>query len=339
MAKPGKIATRMSTSSPTEASNKILGWRAAGLRGGASLDLLVLLMLWLALVATFGVATQGFLGAATLGSIANRIPALMLAATGMTLLMVSGGIDLSVGSVLGLCGAVTGMLMTDHGWSLSAAILASMTLGGLLGLCNGVVSVKLRLPSFIVTLGMLEVARGLAFLVTNSQTKYIGAAVEGLAEPFSGSVISPAFVAALGAVALGQGLLTRTVAGRHLIAVGANLEAAALAGVPVDRPRIGAHVILGILIGLAAVFNCSRLGSADPNAGVGFELSVIAAVVVGGTSLMGGRGSVLKSFLGVLIVATLEAGLVQLGVSEPAKRIATGAVIILAVLADTWRRR
>ena len=117
------------------------------------------------------------------------------------------------------------------------------------------------------------------------------------------------------------------------------LSLALVSGVPVDRPRILAHALLGALTGLAAVFNCSRLGSADPNAGVGFELSAIAAVVVGGTSLMGGRGSIVKSFMGVLIIATLEAGLVQIGASEPTKRVVTGAVIVAAVLADTWRRK
>jgi ribose transport system permease protein len=195
------------------------------------------------------------------------------------------------------------------------------------------------LPSFIVSLGMLEIARGLAFLATHSQTKYIGAAVEGIGTAIDGWVVSPAFVVALVVVALGQAMLSYTVLGRYLIAVGANREAASLSGVPVDRTRLWAHAILGALTGLAAVINCSRLGSADPNAGVGFELSVIAAVVVGGTSLLGGRGSVVKSLLGVLIVATLEAGLVQIGATEPVKRVVTGAVIVIAVFADTWRRR
>lgn len=302
-------------------------------------DLLVLVLVLGGLVTLFGLGAPGFLGTTSLGSIANRIPALLLVATGMTLLMVSGGIDLSVGSVLGLCGAVTGVLMADDAWGLVPALLASMALGAVAGTVNGCISVKLRLPSFIVTLGMLEIARGLAFLATQSQTKYIGSAIEGLGQPIAGWVVSPAFLLALGAAGLAQLLLSRTVFGRHLVAVGANTEAAAISGVAIDPPRIWAHVLLGALTGLAAVVNCSRLGSADPNAGVGFELSVIAAVVVGGTSLRGGRGSVLKSVLGVLIVATLEAGLVQMGASEPLKRVVTGGVIVAAVLADTWRRR
>jgi ribose transport system permease protein len=307
-------------------------------RLGRFSDLLVLVVVWGGLILLFGRLSSGFLSTASLGAVANRIPALLLTATGMTLLMVTGGIDLSVGSVLGLCGAVVGVAMADFGWGLAGAILLSMLLGCLIGGVNGLVSVKLRLPSFIVSLGMLEIARGLAFLVTHSQTKYIGAAVEGMGTAINGWVVSPAFVVALAVVAAGQAMLSYTVLGRYLIAVGANREAASLSGVPVDRTRLWAHAILGGLTGLAAVINCSRLGSADPNAGVGFELSVIAAVVVGGTSLLGGRGSVVKSLLGVLIVATLEAGLVQVGATEPVKRVVTGAVIVIAVFADTWRR-
>lgn len=302
-------------------------------------DFLILLAVLAAMILLFGMLRESFFSIGTLGSVANRIPALALVATGMTLVMITGGIDLSVGSLLGFCGAAVGVMMADWQWGLALALLSSIALGSLIGGTTGAVSVKLRLPSFIVSLGMLEIARGLAFLTTNSQTKYIGAGIESLGAPFSGLVISPAFVISVIIVILGQVVLSHMAVGRHWIAIGANREAALISGVQVDRPRILAHALLGALTGLAAVFNCSRLGSADPNAGVGFELSAIAAVVVGGTSLMGGRGSVVKSFMGVLIIATLEAGLVQIGASEPMKRVVTGAVIVAAVLADTWRRK
>lgn len=302
-------------------------------------DFLILLAVLAAIILLFGSLRDSFFSAATLGSVANRIPALALVATGMTLVMITGGIDLSVGSTLGFCGAAVGVMMADWNWGLALALGASMLLGAALGGTTGAVSVKLRLPAFIVSLGMLEIARGLAFLTTNSQTRYIGAGIESLGAPFPGLVISPAFVISVLVVAVGQVLLSQMALGRHWIAIGANREAALISGVEVDRPRILAHALLGALTGLAAVFNCSRLGSADPNAGVGFELSAIAAVVVGGTSLMGGRGSVVKSFMGVLIIATLEAGLVQVGATEPMKRVVTGAVIVAAVLADTWRRK
>lgn len=302
-------------------------------------DYLILLAVLVAMILLFGLLRDSFFSVATLGSVANRIPALALVATGMTLVMITGGIDLSVGSVLGFCGAAVGVMMADWHCGLALALLASIALGSAIGGTTGAVSVKLRLPSFIVSLGMLEIARGLAFLTTNSQTKYIGAGIESLGAPVGGLVISPAFFISVLVVIAGQVMLSHMAVGRHWIAIGANREAALISGVPVDRPRILAHALLGALTGLAAVFNCSRLGSADPNAGVGFELSAIAAVVVGGTSLVGGRGSVVKSFIGVLIIATLEAGLVQIGASEPMKRVVTGTVIVAAVLADTWRRK
>lgn len=302
-------------------------------------DYFILLAVLAAMILLFAMLRDSFFSAATLGSVANRIPALALVATGMTLVMITGGIDLSVGSLLGFCGAAVGVMMADWQWGLMLALLASIALGSVIGGTTGAVSVKLRLPSFIVSLGMLEIARGLAFLTTNSQTKYIGAGIESLGASVGGLVLSPAFFISVLVVMAGQLVLSHMAVGRHWIAIGANREAALFSGVPVDRPRILAHALLGALTGLAAVFNCSRLGSADPNAGVGFELSAIAAVVVGGTSLMGGRGSVVKSFIGVLIIATLEAGLVQIGASEPMKRVVTGTVIVAAVLADTWRRK
>lgn len=302
-------------------------------------DYLILIAVLTAMIVLFGFLRDSFFSVATLGSVANRIPALALVATGMTLVMITGGIDLSVGSVLGFCGAAVGVMMADWQWGLALAVLSSLVLGACIGGTTGAVSVKLGLPSFIVSLGMLEIVRGLAFLTTDSQTKYIGASIESLGAPFGSLVISPAFVVSVLVVIAGQILLSHTKIGRYLIAIGASQEAALISGVPVDSPRILAHALLGSLTGLAAVFNCSRLGSADPNAGVGFELGAIAAVVVGGTSLAGGRGSVVKSFLGVLIIATLEAGLVQIGASEPMKRVITGAVIVVAGLADSWRRK
>jgi ribose transport system permease protein len=260
-------------------------------------------------------------------------------AAGMTLVLIIGGIDLSVGSVLGLCGAALGVAMVNWGWPLWAGAALCMGIGLAAGTLNGLVSVRLGIPSFIVTLGMLEIARGLAYLTTNSQTKYIGAGVEGLSRPLAGLGFSAAFLLAAVVIAAGQVALSRTVFGRHLVAIGTNEQAVRLAGINPRPAKIAVFALLGLLTGLGAVFYTSRLGSSDPNAGVGLELSAIAAVVIGGTSLMGGRGSVVKSFFGVLIIATLEAGLAQVGASEPAKRVITGVVIVAAVVLDAWRHR
>ncbi len=296
-----------------------------------------LLVVWLGLLLLFGLLSDNFLSARTLGALANRIPALTAVAAGMTLVLIIGGIDLSVGSVLGLCGAVLGVALVDWQWPLWASSSLCLLVGCVCGGLNGLVSVRLGIPSFIVTLGMLEIARGLAYLATHSQTKYIGAPIEALARPSSLFGASPAFLLAVLVIAVGQIALSRTLFGRYLVAIGTNEPAVRLAGVNPRPAKLAVFVLLGFLTGLAALFYTSRLGSSDPNAGVGLELSAIAAVVIGGTSLMGGRGSVLNSFLGVLIIATLESGLAQVGASEPVKRVVTGLVIVIAVVLDAWR--
>jgi ribose transport system permease protein len=184
---------------------------------------------------------------------------------------------------------------------------------------------------------MLEIARGLSYLLTSSQTMYLAGALAGLARPLPGIGLPPSFFIAVAVVIILQLVLTRTVPGRHLIAIGTNEEAVRLAGIRPAPLRIGVFVVTGALTGLGALFYTARLGSADPNAGVGLELSAIAAVVIGGTSLMGGRGSVISTFLGVLIIATLDLGLAQVGASEPVKRVITGTVIVAAAAIDAWR--
>jgi ribose transport system permease protein len=296
-----------------------------------------MLAIWFSLVLLFGVLADNFLTLRTFATLANRIPPLAVVAVGMTLVVITGGIDLSVGSVLGLCGAVLGAALIDFHLPLWIAIACALGAGLVAGTVNGMVSVWFKVPSFIVTLGMLEIARGLAYLTTQSQTKYIGGVVEGLSAPLAGLGVSSSFLIAVLLVFAGQVVLSRTVFGRYVVAIGTNEPAVQLAGIDPRPPRIAVFALLGVLTGIAAVFYTSRLGSSDPNAGAGLELSAIAAVVIGGTSLAGGRGSVVNTFFGVLIIATLEAGLAQIGASDPSKRVITGAVIVAAVILDAWR--
>ncbi len=295
-----------------------------------------MLVVWIGLLLLFGDLTENFLTGRTLTTLANRIPTLTVVAAGMTFVLVIGGIDLSVGSVLGFSGAVLGVALGNWHWPLWAAVVAGLGIGLAAGTLNGLMSVLLGIPSFIVTLGMLEIARGLAYLSTQSRTMYLGAVVEPCAAPLVGSISRATFVALL-VIAVAQLVLSRTVFGRQLVAIGTNENAVRLAGINPKPAKIAVFALSGLLAGLGAVFYTSRLGSSDPNAGAGLELSAIAAVVIGGTSLMGGRGSVVSSLFGVLIIATLEAGLAQAGVSEPVKRVVTGGVIIIAVVLDAWR--
>jgi ribose transport system permease protein len=299
----------------------------------------VLVLVWLGLVALFGALADHFLSATTLTTVAGRLPALSVIAAGMTLVIIAGGIDLSVGSVMALSGAVLGVAIVQWGWPLAAAIPVAILTGALAGLGTGLLTVGLRIPSFLVTLGSLEICRGLTYAVCDSRTLFIGAAIRPLAQPIPLLGIPPTVPVALAVVIAAQAILSRTIFGRHLVAIGANEPAVRLAGIDTTVPRVAVFVLSGALAGLAAVFASARLGSADPNAGNGLELAAIAAVVIGGTSLSGGSGSVVGSLLGVLVIATLEAGLAQLGASEPLKRIVTGGAIIAAVAADALRRR
>jgi len=292
----------------------------------------------IALVAGFGIVTGHFASATTARSLANQAPDVLLLATGMTFVILTGGIDLSVGSVLGLAGAVFGVLIVKTGAPLVVAVLGAIATGTLCGVTNGWISVRWRLPSFIVTLAMLEMARGTTYLVTNSQTVYLGSAVDAITVNIVGGLGTPIFLV-VAVVAASHLLLRHVVFGRRIFAVGVNAEAARLAGINPGRVRVAVFAISGALAGAAAVTQAARLSAADPNAGMGLELEAIAAVVIGGASLTGGRGSVISSALGALVMLVLGAGLAQMGVQEPTRRLVTGAVIVTAAIADQLRRR
>ncbi|WP_296224780.1 ABC transporter permease [Ralstonia sp. UBA689] len=289
-----------------------------------------------AMLVLFSTLSPTFFTLPTFTTIANEIPDLLVMAVGMTFILMIGGIDLSVGSVLALAASVLSIAMTTLGWGLLPAALAGVVLATAAGALTGTVTVRWGIPSFIVSLGVLEMARGLAYSLTDSRTVYIGSAVDWLANPIALG-IAPSFLIAIAVTIIGQIVLVRTVFGRYLVAIGTNEEAVRLAGVNPRPYKIAVFALMGLLSGLAALFQVSRLEAADPNAGVGMELQVIAAVVIGGTSLMGGRGSVARTLFGVLIISVLEAGLAQIGASEPTKRIITGAVIVAAVVMDTYR--
>jgi ribose transport system permease protein len=290
------------------------------------------------LTAVFGLSTTHFFSVTTFTSIANEIPTAVLIAVGMTFVLIIAGIDLSVGSVLAVSGAVLGVAMVQWHWPVWAAMIACILVGAFCGLINGALTVRFQLPSFIVTLGLLEAARGAAYLVTNSQTQYIGADIEQVNDITILGLSLPFFVALI-VVMVAQLVLTGSIFGRYLIALGTNEEAVRLSGIDPRPIKIIVFTISGALSGLAAIAYCARLASVDPNAGSGFELEAIAAVVIGGTSLMGGRGSVINSLFGVLVISFLETGLAQLGAQEPVKRLVTGGVIVAAVIIDFYRTR
>ena len=296
-----------------------------------------LVLVLLGLILFFSAFSDYFFSSVTFRTLLNQIPALTVIAVGMTYVLLISGIDLSVGSVMALSAAVAGVLLTQFGFALWAAVAAAMLTGVICGGINGYIIAHWYIPSFVVTLGMLEIARGGAYLVTDSQTQYVGDAVGMFGATIPGIGVSVSLVIALLIVLVAQFVLVKTVFGRYMVAIGTNEEAVRLSGIDTRKWKILVFLLAGMLAGFGGVFQLGYLQSADPNAGLGLELSAIAAVVIGGTSLSGGRGSVVNSFLGVLIIAVMQTGLAQLGVSEPSKRIVTGLVIVAAVVFDVFR--
>ena len=290
------------------------------------------------LVLFFGAMTKNFFTATTLITVANTIPDITVVAVGMTLVLIAGGIDLSVGSVMAFSGSLLGVLLLSHKWPLAMAAGGAVLLGAVCGGLNGWISAYFRIPAFIVTLGMLEVARGGASWMTDSTTQYVGSSLGWVSEPLPAIGLSVSFLLSIMLVLLGQWMLHRTVLGRLAIAVGTNAESVRMSGISTTPILVSLYCISGALCGVAAIMQSSKLSTVDPNAGVGMELSAIAACVIGGTSLRGGHGSVISTFFGVLVISILQTGLAQMGVSDPIKRMITGGVIILAVLIDAMRK-
>ncbi|MEN6423725.1 MAG: ABC transporter permease [Phycisphaerales bacterium] len=300
-------------------------------------DYLGMAIALVALIVVFGLSADNFLTKATFRTLANQIADITIAAVGMTFVLIIAGIDLSVGSVMALAGAVLGIAVVQWGLPLTLGVVLCLLAGLACGAANGLIVIRWRLPSFIVTLGMLEAARGAAYLATDSRTIYISS-IDAVTQTVALGLSAPFFLA-IAVVALGQLVLSRTVFGRYLIAIGTNEEAVRLSGIDPRPYKLAVFALCGLLAGVAAVIQTARMSSANPNTAIGFELQVIAAVVIGGTSLMGGRGSVVRSFFGVLIIAVLGAGLAQVGAQEYTKRLITGCVIVAAVILDQYRHR
>jgi ribose transport system permease protein len=263
-----------------------------------------------------------------------------IGALGMTLIIVSGAIDLSVGSTVALTGVIAALLI-QRGWGAVACTAASIGVGCLVGLLNGSAVAGLRMPSFIITLGMLGICRGMAkWLADNQTVNYDTSPINSwmtTADPRGHALPAGVWVAIALAAATAL-VLRKTVFGRHVFALGSNESAARLCGVPTVRLQIMVFALAGCFFGLAGVFQLSRLRLGDPTVAVGLELDIIAAVIIGGASLNGGSGTILGSIIGALIMSVLRNGSQQMGWPNYFQEIIIGVVIIVAVFLDRFRR-
>lgn len=295
------------------------------------------------LIVGFSIFAPRFASLTNLTNIFTQISINTVIAVGMTFVILLGGIDLSVGSVLALCTVAAGLTITHPALPVPIAIFlavaASLFVGGICGLFNGFVTERWKIHSFIVTLGMLNIARGAALQISNSRTIFSFPPVFnefGAATVLGVPVI---FLIALVLVLVGRFLLNRTVYGRLIYAIGNNEEAVRLSGHNPSLVKVIAFTLTGLCVGLAGIMYMLRLNISSPILGVGFELNAIAAVVIGGTSMSGGKGSMVGTFLGACIIGVLNNGLLLLGMGDFARQMVTGAIIIVAVIIDTYRAK
>jgi ribose transport system permease protein len=286
-------------------------------------------------------APEQYLSVRNLRIVLAQTVIVALASIGMTMIIISAGIDLSVGSIIALSGVVTAVLLRD-GAAPIVAVAAGVATGGVIGVVNGIVITRLRVMPFIATLGMLGVARGVAKWMADQQTVNVPATwINELAVTFptpSWLIVAPGvWLTALLAVAAAI-MLRNTVFGRRVFAIGSNEGAARACGVPTDRFKVWIYGLAGLLFGLSGVTQMSRLRQGDPTVAIGTELDVIAAVVIGGASLNGGEGSIAGAMIGALTMAFLRNGSQQMGWPNYIQEIMIGIIIVLAVAIDRVRR-
>jgi ribose/xylose/arabinose/galactoside ABC-type transport system permease subunit len=285
--------------------------------------------------AGFLVLSPPFRSIDTLFTVLAHATVLAVLACGTTVVLISGGLDLSVGSIFAVVGVIAGQLFTTYGWPVAAVLIVALGVGTLLGMLNGIVQVLTKVPAFIVTLGALTAYRGIAELAT--------AGVNMSRFPAEFKVIGAGYLVPISITAVATLvtwlMLTRTRIGNHAYAIGGNEEVARLAGINVAASRIFYYAFGGFMAALAGLMQTARLDFAQSTRGVGYELFAIAAVVIGGTSLFGGRGGVIRTIIGMLIIQTISTGLSYMGVDTSTQRVTIGVIIILAVYLDVLRRR
>ncbi|OBR91378.1 ribose transport system permease protein RbsC [Clostridium ragsdalei P11] len=301
------------------------------------LDKLGVVIALVVLIVVMAVLSPDFLTVKNVFNILQQIAQIGIISVGMTFVILLGGIDLSVGSIIAFTGLIMALCM-KAGMSVGLAILVGIILGAAIGFLNGILISKVKLQPFIATLGTMTMARGLAYTITNGQPVYSFSAGFKSFAGFIGVVPIPAIIMAV-IFALGYYVLKYTKFGRYMYAIGGNRVASKLSGINVDKYEMLVYTISGICCAIAAIILTARLDSAVPVAGDGNELDAIAAVAIGGTSMTGGEGGIVGTLIGALIMGVIANGMNLLDVQQGPQRFAKGAIIILAVGIDVIRKK
>lgn len=300
--------------------------------------ILVILATLLAILSPLIRGEQYFLTSRNLIQVALQASINAVIAVGMTLIITSGGIDLSVGAIVALAGVVAAYAM-QAGAGPWLGFLITVFIGALCGVANGLLITRFNLAPFIATLGTMGIFRGVALVISDGRPIYgFGREFLQTFAGFIGPIPVAVIVAALAALVMGF-VLNQTRLGKYTVAIGGNEEGARLAGVSIKRYKVMIYALGGILTGVAAALLTARLSSADPTAGIAFELDAIAAAVIGGTSLSGGEGSIAGTIVGALVISLVRNGMNLFNVPSYYQEIAVGAVILFAVILDQWRKK
>lgn len=295
-----------------------------------------------ALFVWFSFATSGFLTVENQTNLIRQVSFVGICACAVTTVMVAGGLDLSIGATVAISGVSAALLVAHVGWPLWLAFVLGSLIGGLVGVVNAFLVVGMGINPVIATLGTLYIGRGLAnVLAGGSPVTGVPLAFNNLATAFIAHIPVPVLVFALFAVAMIV-IERKTLLGRWAVSSGGNQEAARLAGIPVGRTRAIFYVVSGLAAGVTGILINSRIATGDPNSGIGFEFSVIVAVVLGGTAITGGQGTIIGSIIGVLIIGCLDNGLNLMGVNSFYQQIILGIALVVAVglgevLRGSWR--
>lgn len=293
----------------------------------------------IALVIFFAIASPNFFQWSNISGVLLSTAVIGILAVGTTLVIITGGIDLSIGTGMTFASVITGLVITNMGMPMWLGIIVGILTGGLMGAINGANIVFLKVPPFIATLAMMMITQGLALVLSGVKPVYIQ--VDGFKNIALGELITglPNAVLILFACAIVTSiLLTKTILGRYTFAIGSNEEATRLSGINTSKWKILIYAAAGLFTGIAGVVMASRLGSAQPQLGSGYELQAIAAVVIGGTSMLGGRGSILGTLIGALVMSVLINGLRILSIQTEWQNVVVGIVILLAVFTDSLRK-
>jgi ribose transport system permease protein len=310
-------------------------------RLGIWLALILEVVLLTILTSSFGgekVFESTFLNWSNLSQVIRALSFIAIMVVGQSLVIITAGIDLSVGSILGLSGVITAVLL-NNGFNIISSVAFGLITGIICGLANGSLITKTKLPPFIATLGMMSIARGLAFALTGGETiRNLPAEFLIIGQGTFFSIPIPIIIMAVFAFIVGS-FLKYTKWGRHIYAIGGNEEASHFSGVNVGSMKILVYTLCGFAAGIAGVLFTARFGVGQSTAGLGYELDVIAAAVIGGISLSGGRGTILGAIIGSLLMGILRNGLVLLNVSAYWQQVAIGIVILFAVILDRKTKR